>query len=359
MAFDPKNPGQNRGQNYPNPPVDMSAPGSAPQMPYNQGAHQSPYGAPRSQSQMPYPKGQRPMYWQPQPPMQPQPPVQPQPPMQPKKGGAAKWVLLICLLLVVGLAAVVVWNPFHEHQWQAATCGAPQTCATCGATQGTLRSHNWQAATCVSPAYCTSCGAVEGAPLGHQWVEATYQTPMTCKICLATEGERLKADPIYLNEMPFLNKVGKLWTSSEYSVNGPVHTSVADLTVWKQESIPGHTKGPVYDHFGNSYTYGMFLDGSSTTTYFISYDLEGKYTDFSCYVAFPGHTLSKRAKESIKKVVEFYVDGELVATTPEMSINAGRAYISFDVSGGQILTIQYAKVDGCNEAATIFDPLLR
>ena len=188
MAFDPKNPGQNRSQNYPNPPVDMSAPGSAPQMPYNQGAHQSPYGAPGGQSQMPYPKGQRPMYWQPQPPMQPQPPAQPQPPMQPKKGGAAKWVLLICLLLVVGLAAVVVWNPFHEHQWQAATCGAPQTCATCGATQGTLRSHNWQAATCVSPAYCTSCGAVEGEPREHQWAEATYNEARACKVCGKSDG---------------------------------------------------------------------------------------------------------------------------------------------------------------------------
>ena len=188
-------------------------------------------------------------------------------------------------------------------------------------------------------------------------MEASYDAPKTCQVCYATEGKAL-VDPIYLNEMPFLDKVGKLWTSSEFAVAGPVHTSTADLSVWKQESIPGHTQGPVYDHYGNRYTYGMFLDGSITTTYFISYNLEGKYSTFSCYVAFPGSPLSKHAKESVNKIIEFYVDGKLVATTPKMSINAGRAYIEFDVTDGQVLTIQYANVSGNNEAATIFDPLL-
>ena len=75
-------------------------------------------------------------------------------------------------------------------------------------------------------------------------------------------------------------------------------------------------------------------------------------------MAFPGSPLSKHAKESVNKIIEFYVDGKLVATTPKMSINAGRAYIEFDVTDGQVLTIQYANVSGNNEAATIFDPLL-
>ena len=291
-----------------------------------------------------------------------QPPRPPMPPQQPQKGNGAKAAIIILLLLLVAGVGLVLANEFglfetHEHEWQAATCGAPQTCATCGAVEGEPLSHNWQAATCVSPAYCTSCGAVEGEPLGHQWMEASYDAPKTCQVCYATEGKAL-VDPIYLNEMPFLDKVGKLWTSSEFAVAGPVHTSTADLSVWKQESIPGHTQGPVYDHYGNRYTYGMFLDGSITTTYFISYNLEGKYSTFSCYVAFPGSPLSKHAKESVNKIIEFYVDGKLVATTPKMSINAGRAYIEFDVTDGQVLTIQYANVSGNNEAATIFDPLL-
>lgn len=363
MTFEQNN-GQIPNPNYPQPPAGANppvpGPNGAPRMPYgNPGAPQAPYapqGAPGRYPNAPYPGGPQPQH---QPPQYQQPLYQP--PQQPKKSNGGKWAIaVICLLLVIGVALVFAFKDklFHEHQWQAATCGAPQTCATCGASEGAPLSHQWQAATCESPAFCVHCGAIEGSPLGHQWTEATYQTPMTCKICMATTGERLKAEPIYLNEMPFLDKVGKLWTSGEYYPDGPVHTSTADLSVWKQESIPGHTYGPVYDHFGNSYTYGMFLDGSITTTYFISYALEGKYTDFSCYVAFPGNPLSKRAKESIKKVIEFYVDGKLVATTPEMSINAGRAYITFDVTDGQVLTIQYAKVDGNNEAATIFDPLL-
>ena len=90
------------------------------------------------------------------------------PPQQPQKGNGGKAAIIILLLLLVAGVGLVLANEFglfetHEHEWQAATCGAPQTCATCGAVEGEPLSHNWQAATCVSPAYCTSCGAVDDA----------------------------------------------------------------------------------------------------------------------------------------------------------------------------------------------------
>ena len=329
--------------------------------PQNQPVNQMPYGN-GGRPPMPPQQGYGPQnQYPPQQPVYPngyqgapyyQPPQQPQQPQQPKKGNGGKIVLiLLCVILAIGIALLLA-DKFGLLSSQESQTQNPQ-----GSQVPYFPEDNYTAPI-MMPAITEAVEAPREEHI-HQWMDATYQAPQTCASCGATQGERLKPDPIYLNEMPYLDKVGKLWTSGEYAVEGPVHTSAADLTVWKQESIPGHTQGPVYDNYGNRYSYGMFLDGSITTTYFISYNLEGKYTDFSCYVAFPGNPLSKRAKESIKKVIEFYVDGELVAVTPEMSINAARAYISFDVTDGQILTIQYTKVDGNNEAATIFDPLLR
>ena len=56
----------------------------------------------------------------------------------------------------------------HKHQWQEASCTAPQTCAECEET--------------------------DGEPLGHTWTEASYSAPKTCSVCGQTEGEPLQAD---------------------------------------------------------------------------------------------------------------------------------------------------------------------
>lgn len=77
------------------------------------------------------------------------------------------------------------------HSWQAATCSAPKTCSSCHETEGEALSHNWTAATCDAPETCETCGATKGEPLGHSWLDATYEAPKTCETCGATEGEPL------------------------------------------------------------------------------------------------------------------------------------------------------------------------
>ena len=75
------------------------------------------------------------------------------------------------------------------HTWQDATCSAPKTCKTCGTTEGNAAGHTWQDSTCTLPKTCKTCGATEGNATGHTWSEATCTTPKTCTTCGATEGE--------------------------------------------------------------------------------------------------------------------------------------------------------------------------
>ena len=76
--------------------------------------------------------------------------------------------------------------PPHTHNFNAATCIAPKTCA-CGATEGKANGHNWKDATCSEPKTCTVCGATSGLTAGHNFSNGK------CTTC----G---KADPDYHHE---------------------------------------------------------------------------------------------------------------------------------------------------------------
>lgn len=94
--------------------------------------------------------------------------------------------MLVCILLLPMLAGCCL-----SHDWQAATCQAPETCAKCGKTQGETLPHNWEKATCEKSETCTQCGATQGDPLGHEWQAATCEAPETCATCGKTQGEAL------------------------------------------------------------------------------------------------------------------------------------------------------------------------
>ena len=94
--------------------------------------------------------------------------------------------MLVCILLLPMLAGCCL-----SHDWQAATCQAPETCAKCGKTQGEILPHNWEKATCEKSETCTQCGATQGDPLGHEWQAATCEAPETCAACGKTQGEAL------------------------------------------------------------------------------------------------------------------------------------------------------------------------
>lgn len=142
-------------------------------------------------------------------------------------GGIA--AVLILLIMICGLISAFdetsTLEPepkgtVHVHAWKSATCTAPRTCTTCGATEGTSLGHNWKdsdcthpktctrcnqtsgsaaghkwkSATCESPKVCTVCGEENGSALGHKWIEGTCDTPKTCSVCGKTEGSALGHD---------------------------------------------------------------------------------------------------------------------------------------------------------------------
>lgn len=57
------------------------------------------------------------------------------------------------------------------HNWKSATCTAPKTCTSCGATEGSAAGHNWKNATCTAPKTCTTCGATEGKKASHSYTD--------------------------------------------------------------------------------------------------------------------------------------------------------------------------------------------
>ncbi|MDO5426168.1 MAG: Ig-like domain-containing protein [Eubacteriales bacterium] len=98
----------------------------------------------------------------------------------------------------------------HVHSWKAATCTAPKTCKTCGATTGKALGHtvlydadcthdakctrcyqvvtrayghSFTAATCTEPQKCTRCGVTQGTALGHSAPQATCTTASVCTRC--------------------------------------------------------------------------------------------------------------------------------------------------------------------------------
>lgn len=125
--------------------------------------------------------------------------------------------VLICLIMLLCLVACGK-EECREHQWNAAACDRPATCAVCGITEGTAPGHqwlpadcdtaktceichategealghSWQDATCETASICSVCSAVSGEALGHDWLPANYQAPATCRTCAATDGECLR-----------------------------------------------------------------------------------------------------------------------------------------------------------------------
>ena len=129
-----------------------------------------------------------------------------------KIGRGILYFILLCALLRACGALTG-----HEHTWTDATCTEPQTCSSCGKTDGEPKGHTWEGGTCIEPAVCAVCGesgskgehtwaeatctepehcSVCGRdrhwyslPLGHEWIDATCTAPKTCAVCGETEGD--------------------------------------------------------------------------------------------------------------------------------------------------------------------------
>ncbi len=124
----------------------------------------------------------------------------------------------VVLLLI--LTSLLLTGCGCKHEWQAADCNTPKTCAKCQVTEGEPLNHTWADATCDTPKTCTACNKTEGEALAHTWVEVSCAAPKHCSVCNATEGEAL----------------AHTWVKTTCTT--PRTCSVCNFT---EDTAPGHT----------------------------------------------------------------------------------------------------------------------
>lgn len=215
-------------------------------------------------------------------------------------------------------------------------------------------SHVWYAATCTSPKTCSECGATEGAVLGHMWIEATYDAPKTCSVCGETEGSPLKKTYVYINDLRVTDKYGKLWLMGGNKPSGTVHTDIRGEDAYKDYSTVGYSSGPVYDHRGNQYDRGWFVDGYEYAEYYVEYDLDGKYSTFSFTYAMTAD-MAEDPDAKDKKQFIIYGDGEILFESNKMSKDGYAQSVSISVEDVHELRIVYPRTPSPSRICAIFD----
>ncbi len=268
-------------------------------------------------------------------------------PKQRKQISIQKVLIAVAAVLVVILACMVIFSGKEIE--------GPKKPPTIPTEEPHV--HSWVDATCTTPKTCYTCGEVSGTVLEHQWIEASYDAPKTCSVCGVEEGEKLLHEAVFLNELTPIEKYGKLWTSSERQLESFAHTDVSDGEAYEDLNTPGHTSGPVYDYRGNRYTYGLTVDGSELASYYVSYNIEGKYKTFSgtCSMSedMDGNWRASYAKDG--KYFDIYGDGKWLFRTNTMKQGEAPHSFIIDVTGVEILTIQYPKTSFPSRIATLFD----
>lgn len=187
----------------------------------------------------------------------------------------------------------------------------------------------------------------------HDWKEATYTAPKTCTTCGKTEGSKLQIDPVYINELSYSDKYGKVYYHDTKNAN---YDNNLD---WRDLYTPGHIQQAVKDCYGNTFTYGIHVDGDQLGPYYITYNLDSKYSTFSGWCVLPDYQKGTSEAKEYSKYFEIYCDGKKVFTSNNMKNGSSSQYFEIDVTNIDTLTIQYAATKGSNDLAVLCDGLLR
>ena len=147
--------------------------------------------------------------------------------------------------------------------------------------------------------------------------------------------------------MYFYDKYGKLW-HHENAQNTGGNSDFRDY------STKGYLNRVVRDNLGNTYRYGLHLDGVGANRFYVTYDLNRIYSSFSgtCILPYEMRTTSDT------KYFEIFCDGILVFTSNTMQRGCSSQTFEIDVTGVKYLTIQYPATKGSNETAVLCDGLL-
>lgn len=172
--------------------------------------------------------------------------------------------------------------------------------------------------------------------------------------------EPVKPAPVFLNELGIAAKNGKVWTRHKDDTDYYAHSRQDAPSCWDDLDTPGHTAGTVADNMGNIYTYGIHVDGSESKTYSVSFALDGKYTLLTGTCACPSRdgaisSYIYNGYTAYGKYFEIYGDGRLLYTSASMWYGGAPEYFEIDVTGVNLLTVQYPASDGPNEIATLYD----
>ena len=167
----------------------------------------------------------------------------------------------------------------ENHNWLAANCVTPETCADCGTTRGVAGDHDYSIpATCETPAQCSGCGMYKGYALGHSWVNANCDTPKTCTTCGATEGSALGhewveatcTDPKHCMNCPATEGT----TVSHTYVNGICNCGAKQTAQLDATIKMNHTLNLASDISANFAIAKSLLTGYDMTTAYVEFEID-------------------------------------------------------------------------------------
>lgn len=159
--------------------------------------------------------------------------MQPMSPNQKDKKKLPKWAYIIMGGFGALIILLVVLSSICFHEWNPATCLAPETCAECGKTRGETLDHEWVEASCKSPKTCAVCKTTEGEALGHSVKEWKNVSKSTCTAKGKDEGTCTVCKETVIKELDLLSHTKGKWEVTKSATKNSKGEQCIKCTVCK------------------------------------------------------------------------------------------------------------------------------
>lgn len=159
-----------------------------------------------------------------------------------------------------------------------------------------------------------------------------------------TEQIQPPVESVFLNDLEPIRIKDTLYYHERAGSRVYTKTKIND-----PESVYG-----LWDVYYNRFTYGLHVDGDGSNNFYVEYLLDGSFTTFTGWCIVPSYY----AQNGCGKSFSIYCDGKLVETTPKMYEDSESYYFEIDVTGVQVLRIEYPAGKGPNNSAILADGML-
>ena len=132
-------------------------------------------------------------------------------PVKKMKKKLPKWAYIVIGGFGFFIFLLIVISSICIHEWNSATCLAPETCDICGETRGDVIEHEWKEATCSTPKTCSLCGTSEGEALGHSVEKWNLLSKSTCSVKGKTMGKCTVCKETVIKELDLLPHTEGKW----------------------------------------------------------------------------------------------------------------------------------------------------